>query len=250
MSRSLIIAVLYICLYPLQSMGAGYKEHWKKATDFYLQKQYDSAAWYYEQVAALKPENAEVYYNLGNTYYRLNRIAPAVLNYERALHIDPSYRAAADNLSITQARIPHFILPVADIFFVTWWQGLTAHTTATGWALTALILFVLMIGVVWLRKFGKGGDRLPVQLPWIMGFVCVCCLVFGYVAAGNSERSPGAIVNENDAQLMNDLQKGKPMALVPEGTKVRITGEKGMWVAVVLPDGRSGWMLQAQVSKI
>jgi hypothetical protein len=249
MNRIIAIAAI-ILLYPWQGMGAGYKENWKRGTEHYMQKQYDSAAWYFEQVAALSPQNAEVYYNLGNTYYRLNRIAPAVLNYQRALNIDPDYKEAKDNLAITQARISHTITPTEDIFFITWWKSLTAHTKATGWAVAALITFILIIASVWVRKYQKGGYRLPVQVPGILGFICACFLMLGFVAAGNKQRSPGAVVIESDAPLMNYQQKGKPIALIPEGTTVEVAGEKDMWVEVVLPDGRSGWLLKVQVTKI
>jgi tetratricopeptide (TPR) repeat protein len=246
MNRIIIIIALFL-LSCLQGIGADFKVLWKKGTDLYLQKQYDSAAIYFEKVAALKPENAEIYYNLGNAYYRLNRIAQAVLNYERALRIDPDYTDAADNLLITQARISHQIHHNEDIFFVSWWKDLTDHTKATSWAIASLVFFVLIIVSVWVRRYRKEGDRLPVQLPYILGFVCVVFLVFGFAAASKTESSPGAIVMENDAALMNSEQKGKPLALIPEGTKVTVGEGRGMWVEVILPDGRTGWMQRAQL---
>src|SRR5581483_6057858 len=100
----------------LHGLAAGnYSTQWQKGTAFYQQMQYDSAAYYFEQVAALKPQNAEVYYNLGNTYYRLNKIALAVLNYQRALHINPDYKEAKDNLALTESRISNHIQPASDI---------------------------------------------------------------------------------------------------------------------------------------
>ncbi len=249
MNRIVIIVALLL-LSPLKGTGADFKVQWKKGTDLYLQKQYDSAAFYFEKIAALKPENAEIYYNLGNTYYRLNKVALAVLNYERALRIDPSYAEAQDNLLITQARISHHIPATEDIFFIAWWKEVTDHTKATAWAIAALIVFMLIVASVWVMKYRKAGTRLPVQLPFILGFVCMVFLVFGFAAAAKTEISPGAIITENDAPLMNSEQKGKPMALIPEGTKVKVAGEKGMWVEVALPDGRNGWVLQAQLVRI
>ncbi len=249
MNRLLTILAI-VLLFPLQGMSEGYKQQWRRATDSYMQKQYDSAAYYFEQVAATKPQNAEVYYNLGNTYYRLNRIALAVLNYERALRIDPSNKDAQDNLAITQARITHQVPHSEEIFFMEWWKNTTSHTKATGWAIAALITFVLIIACIWSRRFGKIGSRIPVQVPGILGFVCVVFLVFAFVAAGRSVNSSGAVVMENDAALMNNEQKGKPTALLPEGVTVQIISERGMWVEISLPDGRTGWVQQAQISKI
>lgn len=245
--RTLIIIFATILL-PLAS-GAAWQQQWKKATDFYLQKQYDSAAHYYEQVAASRPENAEVYYNLGNTYYRLNKIAPAILNYERALHVDPGHKDAQDNLSITQARISHQIAIAEDIFFVNWWRRLTSATMATTWAAVAFICFLAAVVTFWLRRYRAG--NLPMQLPGVLGFFFVCSLVLGLTAAGNVTSAHKAVVFDNDTPLMNTQQtKGKPAALIPEGTTVHILTDGGEWLEVRLPDSRTGWVQVSQVEKV
>src|SRR4051812_17230234 len=116
------LSIVFVLLFvSLCSIAADNGLQWKRGVAFYEQKEYDSAVYYFEQLAAMKPKDAVVYYNLGNTYYRLNRIAPAVLNYERALKVDPGYKDAKDNLALTQNRIPNRIAEAEDIFFVKWW---------------------------------------------------------------------------------------------------------------------------------
>jgi hypothetical protein len=53
-----------------------------------------------------------------------------------------------------------------------------------------------------------------------------------------------------DAPLMNAEQKGKPLALIPEATTVQIKSERGSWLEVALPDGRTGWLQQSVIEKI
>src|SRR5580698_2386656 len=125
----LISAIILISCFRSIAVG-NYNTQWQKGTAFYQQMQYDSAAYYFEQVAALKPQNAEVYYNLGNTYYRLNKIPQAVLNYERALRINPEHKDANENLLLTQNRIINRIQPANEIFFITWWQAVTRQDKA------------------------------------------------------------------------------------------------------------------------
>lgn len=242
--------ILFAAMLPFVAAASDYKALWREGTDAYLQKKYDSAAYFFEQVAASKPKNAELYYNLGNVYYRLNRIPQAVLNYERALRIDPGYTDASDNLAVAQARISHHIPATEDIFFISWWRNITSGTKEASWAIAAFIVFALMVAAIWLRYYGKAGKRVPVQIPGILGFICVLFLVFGAAAAANSRTAREAVVMENDAALMNPDLKGKPLALIPEGTTVRVGEEKGMWVEVTLPDGRTGLIQQAQVTKI
>ncbi|MCW3123240.1 MAG: Tetratricopeptide 1 repeat-containing protein [Flavipsychrobacter sp.] len=245
---SITITLLFIGLH---SMAASdYHAQWKKGTVLYEEKQYDSAAHCFEQIAALKPDNAEVYYNLGNTYYRLNNIGPAVLNYERALRINPEYTEAKDNLLLAQSRISNHILYTGDIFFINWWRSATRPDRATAWAVAALITFALTILLLIIRHFQKTGKRLPVQLPGVLGFVCVCLLMFAFAAAGKATEHATAVVMQNDVPLMNADQKGKPLALIPEGTSVTIKEERAGWTEVSLPDGRSGWLQQSLISKI
>jgi hypothetical protein len=246
-----IITILAIVLfYPICGKAGTYKQQWDKATLYYIQKQYDSAVYYFELVAASKPQNTEVYYNLGNSYYRLNRIGLSILNYQRALHIDPSNKRAEDNLSVAQARISHQIPVTEDIFFIVWWHNITSHTKATGWTVAALIAFLLIIATLWVRRFSTAGAKVPIQAPGILGFICIVFLLFGFVAAGKAQQSPGAVIMENDTPLMNASLKGKPAALLPEGVTIKVISEQGTWVEVSLPDGRTGWVQQAQIGKI
>jgi hypothetical protein len=231
--------------------AADYKYQWKKGSDFYLQKEYDSALYYFEQIAALKPDNAEVYYNLGNTYYRLNKIGPSVLNYERALRLAPDYKEAKDNLALAQSRISTHISSAGDIFFLNWWQSLTRPDRSGVWSVSALITFFVIIMLLIVRHLQKNKDRrIPNQLPGFLSFVCLCLLILAFASSKNKTEHTGAVVMQNDTPLMNNEIKGKPLALIPEGTTVKIKGEKGTWTEVALPDGRTGWLQQNLIDKI
>ena len=129
---------------------------WQKGNELYKQKQYDSAAAYYEQIAAGKPCNALVYYNLGNAYYRQNKVGPAILNYQRALNADPTYKDAKDNLLLAEGRMSNHMQVVEDVFFVTWWNDLTAAARQKFWAIAALLVFIAMVGVMLANRLRPG----------------------------------------------------------------------------------------------
>lgn len=246
-----------LTIFAIILLGAGhcfakpnYDQLWTKGNELYAQKQFDSAAYYYEQIAAAKPQNAEVYYNLGNTYYRLNQIGSAVLNYERALHIKPDYTQAKENLTLTRSRIVSPIPEVKDIFFVSWWQGLTHPNKTTAWAVTALLCFVIILALSLARKLRLPGSNVPVQVQGFLGFACICFIVFA-ISGAKKSTSPGiAVVMQNDSPLMNATLKGKPISFIPEGTTVKITGQNSGWAEVTLPDGRNGWLQQSTITGI
>lgn len=222
---------------------------WQRGNAFYEQKLYDSAAACYERIAALKPHNAEVYYNLGNAYYKLNKTAPAILNYERALRISPEYKDARENLSVAQARITNRIQPARELFFTEWWKAATRHDKTTTWAVWAAITFFLCMLLMVARRFAVG-KNIPGQLAGVLFFASLCLIGLAFSAAGSTNDKESAVVMVADAPLMNSEQKGKPLMLVPEGTTVKIKSEKGVWVEVTLPDGRKGWLQQSVLERV
>jgi hypothetical protein len=242
------LLTVFISLSALSSMAAQpYEIWWKRANDFYIQKQFDSAVYYYEKITALSSDNEVVYYNLCNAYYRINRIGPAVLNYEKALHINPNYKEAKDNLAITQSRIANRIPIVPDIFFVSWWNTLTQASKTSAWTIGGIIIFIIILILVWMKRIKR--KNIPQQLT---GFLWLCWVVFiclAFFSAKNVNDSESAVVMQNDAPLLSAVQ-GKTQSLVPEGTTVQLKEVNGGWVEVRLPDGRKGWMQLSLLSKI
>ena len=229
--------------------SSDYSAFWQKANKFYETKEYDSAAYYYEKITASHPDNAIVYYNLGNTYYRLNLIGPAVVNYERALRLEPSYKEAKDNLTLTQNRINNRIQSIPDIFFVKWWHSVTHGTKAEFWAVICLILFLSAMGIMLAKRFNRL-EQIPAQLTIALSSLWILTLFLAFTSANNKTNSGRGVVMQADAPFMLSPQSNKPQSLVPEGTTVKWKSETENWVEIVLPDGRNGWMQKTMLIKI
>lgn len=227
-----------------------YNQWWQKANSFYQQKNYDSAVSYYEQLAALNPENPVIFYNLGNGYFRLNRIGPSVLNYERALKLNPDYKEASDNLELTQSRISNRIQPSGEVFFVRWWNSLTKTSLAGTWAITALVLFILTLAIIVARRIGRAPSWLQPQIAGFTTTLCVVVLLLAYSAANKTKNHDRAVVMEQDTPVKSNLKESKTQLLLPEGTVIRIEAEEGGWAEIKLPDGRGGWMKKDALERI
>lgn len=247
--KRLFLLLLVLAAYSTNSFAsADYTAYWQKANKFYEQKEYDSAAYYYEQITQSKPEDAAVYYNLGNTYYRLNLIGPAVLNYERALRLEPSHKDAQDNLYLAQGRINNRIQSVPEIFFLRWWHTITHANKATPWAYISLILFLAAIGLSLAKRFNK--LETPPQLTIGLFITWGLSLILAFTSASNKADSKKAVVMSQDAIFLLSLDNTKTQSLIPEGTVVKWKSSAGEWVSVALPDGRSGWMQKNTLTKI
>ena len=225
---------------------------WQKGNDWYKNKQYDSAIACFEQIAKGHPTDAILYYNLGNTYYRMNLVPKAVLNYERAIWIKPDFKEAKENLLLTKNRINNRLPEVGEIFFINWWNHLTRGDRANTWAIISLVLFIGLIIVLSYNRMKRTADGAPIpgQVPFFMGLFWLCFFILSYFSAMNSNNSGLAVVMQNDSPMMNVNLAGKPLGMIPEGTTIHIKTEKGDWAEVTLPDGRTGWIALANIEKV
>jgi len=99
--------------------------------DFFQNKEYEEAIKSYESILQQGYLSADLYYNLGNSYFRIGAIGNAILFYERALKISPSHEDAAYNLTIANARIVDKIQEIPPLFFIKWWNILLSTFTST-----------------------------------------------------------------------------------------------------------------------
>ena len=243
-----LFVLLLLLFFGLQCSASPYNEWWQTGNRFYNQKQYDSAAYYFEKIAALKPHEAVVYYNLGNTYYKLNKIGKAVLNYERALKLDPNNTKVQDNLSLTQSRITNRIPASQDIFFVRWWKAITPGNYAGTWAIISLLFFLAIIAGLILKRLGKSAWAGP-RVVAILSSAWLITMILSFSSA-NRRSTEKAVVMENDTPLMTSIRAAKPAGYLPEGTTVAIQNSERDWLEVRLSDGRTGWVQQSALTRI
>ena len=90
-----------------------------------------------------KNKTADVYYNLGNAYYRTDNIVQAVLAYERALMLSPGDEDIRFNLQMARSKTIDKITPESEMFFVSWWRSLVSLMSADGWAYFSIVFISL-----------------------------------------------------------------------------------------------------------
>lgn len=244
------VLILMLLLATTAAADVPYQAWWTTANQHFQVKNYDSAAVYYEKLAARQPENPELFYNLGNTYYRLNRIGQAVLNYERALLLQPNYKQAQENLELTRSRIANRIQQAPDIFFVKWWHSLTATNMSFTWAIVSLLLFLFLLSTVLLRQWQKNPSWLQTPAMVLLLICFVITSTLAYFSAYRHVSRHAAVVMQQDTPLHEGLQNKKIQLLLPEGTVIQVREERGEWLQVKLPDGRSGWLQKQAIQTI
>ena len=250
MRMILLISIsLASCLLPLFSHALTKAE----ADSSYVRGEYQQAIKEYESLLK-NGASADLYYNLGNAYYRTENITKAVLNYERALLLSPSDRDIRFNLQMARSKTIDKITPEQEMFFITWYRSLVNLASVDGWARTALWALALAIVLallylfsdrIWLRKVGFFGALFLIA-------IFVFSNIFAHQQKELLVNRKGAIVTASSVTVKSTPdKKGTDLFILHEGTKVTITDSSMReWKGVRLADGKEGWIETKQIELI
>ncbi|TAE59994.1 MAG: tetratricopeptide repeat protein [Bacteroidetes bacterium] len=203
---------------------------------------FEEALAQYEAVLAQGQESAGLYYNLGNTFYRLNRLGPSILNYERALKLDPGMKDARQNLILVRMRVLDNPRPPKELAFSAWSREVIHGRSSGVWAWASAILLWVAAGLGALFLFsGKGGFK---RLGFFGG---ISCLVLALTAFGLSTLrrsreldSRQGIIMVPNASVKSSAGGTEEQMVLHEGVKVEIVEPGAIWVRVRIVDRSSG----------
>src|SRR5574344_1913379 len=223
------------------------------ADSAYVHENYQKAIAGYEDILR-HGENADIYYNLGNAYYRSDNITRAVLNYERALLLNPGDEDMRFNLDMARRKTVDKITPASEMFFSTWYRSLVNINSVDEWAVTAVICFVLFILFALLYLFNNKIviRKIGFFSSWVMLLVFIFANVFAYQQKGQLVNRSGAIIISPSVSVKSTpAQNGTDLFLLHEGTKVTITDNSMRgWKEIKLADGKEGWVETYQMEVI
>lgn len=235
-----------VCLSCLVSVSAfGQESIIKEAETAYTQEDYSKAIELYESVLGEYGTSAEIYYNLGNAYYKSGRIGPSILNYERALLLDPGDSDIRFNLQMAKQRAVDKIEPVGDFFVFKWFQSIQNMGGADSWANISIFCFILFIGCLLLFFFSRWIK--VKKIGFYLSIIFLVIIIFANIFAHNQKKE---IVNRNSAIVFSPTvtvksspdASGNDLFILHEGTKVSIKSTLGDWKEIEIEDGNIGWM--------
>ena len=219
----------------------------------YVRQQYQQAIADYEALLK-KGVSADVYYNLGNAYYRTDNITRAVINYERALLLSPGDPDIRVNLQLARSKTIDKIIPESEMFFVTWYRSLVNIMSVDGWATMSLVSLAIAIilalcylfsGRVWMQKTGFFGALAMIVIFGLSN-------LFAWQQKDQLVNRTGAIVISPAAAVKSTpANGGTDLFIIHEGTKVEITDSSMKeWKEVRIADGKEGWIKASMIEMI
>ena len=232
----------------------------QQADSAYAQDNFALAERLYLESIKQDGTSSTIFYNLGNAYYRQGNLGKAIVNYERALKLDPTNADARDNLDFVKAKITDRQIDEGSIMTKLWHNVISTFKADT-WAWIAVILFALFLAgaftymlssVILIKKISFFGGM-------IIFMLCALTIIISFAAANRVTDNRYAIIPPPSAQLSTPPREARTQAeeafLLHEGTKVEIvdsisgsSGEK--WYEVKVGGRERAWIKASETERI
>jgi tetratricopeptide (TPR) repeat protein len=223
----------------------------QKANDFYVEQRYDSAIVYYEKIVESGTQSGAVYYNLGNSWYRLKKPGLARLYFEKALLLDPLDKDISSNIQFINANIVDRVPEPETGFSGMFFRQLHHHFSLNVqlWIFISL-LFLIATCISGILYVNRNFRLWLIYLSVLFSILTTTLGVSIGIKIYESEKVSHAILLSAVADAKNEPDGNKILFTAHEGTKFRVRKESGKWSLVSLPNGVSGWIKNSDLGKI
>ncbi len=216
-----------------------------QANNLYSEGKFEEAISTYQEILDKGYESAELYYNMGNSAFRSNKVGYAVLYLEKALKADPGYEQAEKNLKYVSLYLEDKLESVPELFFKRWMKSFNSMFSLLTWSMISIILFIVLLISLLLYIFGA--RMLLKKSGFFIGVISLLLFVFAFNATIHSHKkvtqpenavvlSPSVVVKSSPSDSGTDL------FILHEGTRLITDETVGDWIEIKIIDGRVGWL--------
>mgnify|MGYP003292241107 CR=1 FL=1 len=227
---------------------------WNAGVEAYADGRWQDARQAWSGIEALGLESKELYYNIGNACFKQDDPAHAILYFERALRLDPSYDDARFNLEYANSMIQDKIESVPEFFLISWTRSLSMICPADTWAVLSLVLFAICLAMVLIFLLGHSAGLRKTGFGVAIASLLLTLLCFSMASMQKKQyhKEDMAIVVSAVSPVKSSPgnETSRDLFVLHEGTKLKILDEVGQWKNVELSDGRQGWVLSSNLEII
>lgn len=245
---------IYTIMFAALSLAVSAQTDKIAADSAYVKGDYKAAIEIYESLAANNGESADVYYNLGNAYYKSENIAKAVLNYERALLLNPDDEDIRFNLELARSKTVDKVAPEYKFFLMEWLESIINLLSISAWSVLAIVSFVVMLLTLLLFLFGKSVSTK--KTGFIIALFSLFITIFANLSALHryhylTERNDAVIMEPSVTAKSTPSNSGTELFVIHEGRKVKISDDSMReWTEIELEDGNKGWIPSSSLERI
>ena len=223
-----------------------------RANTLYNENAFDSALVIYKDIVDQGYSSATLYYNIGNTYYKLRNYPLAIYYYEKSLKLEPNNEDTKHNIEIAKLFLTDKIEAVPELFIKTWWNKLSNSFSANTWAILTLILIGATLACIFFYITAK--SRILKKSMFFIGILMIILMTsslsisakkYNYISTHNE----GIIITPTITIKSSPSTSGVDLFVLHEGSKVKILDNTDGWEKIKIANGSIGWLPSTSVIK-
>ncbi|MEM6514572.1 MAG: tetratricopeptide repeat protein [Bacteroidota bacterium] len=246
--------IILILILLLSGLGFSQNEQlFEEANKLYNEGQYHEALDKYSTILESGNHSAELYFNMGNSHYKLNNIAPSIYYFEKALLLEPNDKEISNNIAFARNMTIDSIEKVPDVglsSLINKWAKYFHYETWAKISVTLSILFVLLF-VFYLFSNASSSKRFAFISSTVSLILVLATLGLTFHGKALVDENQPAIVFAKESQIKNEpnLRSSEAFKL-HEGTKVQVLDTVDNWKKVKIADGKTGWVMSEDIKLI
>ena len=250
----IVIAATALLLCAGHAASAGAPHSFTGANRAYGEGRWDDAVAGYESLVAAGLVNRDLYFNLGNAYFRSGHLGPAIYNYERALRLSPSFADAKHNLALARdevaTRWPDRMKSAEKPS--TWIRIVTFLSTRTLTVLFLAFNLAFFCGLIFVRLVRRGAFRTSLIVTSVVaGMLTISAAVLLWSNVHYTQKVHyGIVLNDQLHMREGAYEQSGEGALIHAGLRVRVIGRESGWVQIGLANGHAGWVPDKAIGEL
>lgn len=249
----MLLRLLLIVVISANIFASGFEQLFNEGNELYRNGKYNEAIVVYKKMLDSNFESANIFYNLGNCYYRLDKLGYAILFYEKGKKLSPGDDDISHNLLFARNNTIDKIETLPSIFIFEWWESLIAVFSVDGWTyLLLLFLFFLLISI---SVFLLTRNPLFNRYSFFSGLISFLLLIFTLAVLlvrlnADASQQYGVVIESVVEVKTSPDKSSKNAFIIHEGLKSRIDDKLDNWYKIKLEDGKEGWIEESKIGLI
>ena len=244
--KQYILILLFFSLIAITAVSQDTnKDKYYQGVTYFTAGSYKEALQVWTEVYNTGYRSANLDYNIGNAYFKLNNIPSAILFYERAYLRKPADEDINYNLQVARTLIVDRFQEIPELFFIKWYNFVSLFLSTNTWAKISIISFILFLLLLFLYIYS------PRHRYKVIGFwLAVSFIILSLTSLAFTIRNKSLVYDSHEAIISSPAVSGKSspdksgndLFVLHEGTKITVEDKVGEWLEIRLSDGNKGWI--------
>lgn len=244
----------YILLFLLSSISMAQNETlFEQGNALYNDGNYNEAIEKYQAILKQGEHSEALYFNLGNSYYKLNNIAPSIYYYEKALQLAPDDKDILNNIAFARNMTIDVVDTIPEVGLSKIINNITNMMSFDAWSKMAIGLVIVFVILFLSYYFSYASTKKRIAFVISLTSIILACtsLSFAYHKYNLEKNNKPAIVFAKESQIKSEpnLRSSEAFKL-HEGTKVQILDTVNNWKRIKLADGKTGWIVSDDIKAL